>query len=235
MNLDTLRDGWAEQNRKLDRMVRLNVTAVREMQFAKTKSSLQWLGRGIMVELVMNIIAIVWLGNFMAEHVREPRFLIPALVIEICAIALASVCGRQLVALRQLDFGGPVVAVQRELEKLRILRIRATKWTVVLSFVLWAPILVVMAEGLLGVDAYMVVAEVSQTAGNFFRWIVWNVIFGVAAALLVIWVSRRYADRFNKSPFFRSLMDDIAGRSLTRALQSLDSIERFEDTVESVG
>lgn len=40
--------------------------------------------------------------------------------------------------------------------------------------------------------------------------------------------SNRYADRVDRSPMLKRLMDDFAGRSLTKALSSLDSIVRFE-------
>jgi hypothetical protein len=43
-------------------------------------------------------------------------------------------------------------------------------------------------------------------------------------ALALIWLWNRYANRADRSPAIQRLMDDFAGRSLTKALGSLDSI-----------
>jgi hypothetical protein len=46
---------------------------------------------------------------------------------------------------------------------------------------------------------------------------------------VAILLARRYGHVFQRSSFFRGLADDIAGRSLTAALDSLDTLRRFED------
>jgi hypothetical protein len=212
MNLDELKDKWAEQDRKLDRILRLNESAVREMRFSSAKSSLRRLTAGIVVELVILAIGAGWLGNFIAEHLREPKLIIPALLLDLGAIALVSLCVRQLIMIGNLDYSGPLVAVQKELEKLRILRIRTTKWTFLAGCVLWEPALVVLAPWI----------------ANLSAWIAANVLFGIAVAVLITWISKRYADRLATSSKLKSLMDDLAGRSLMKAMASLDSIAQFE-------
>ncbi len=228
MNLDDLKTKLAEQDAKLDRILRLNATAVRELQLSKAKSSLRWLVPRIVFELVLRIVAVVWLGDFIAGHLWEPRFLLPAILVDICAIALMGSSIKQLVVIASLNYSLPVVAVQKQLGKLRILRIRTTKWTLILSFVMWFPILVVLLEGLLGVDLWLIIGAVRDREARFFAWVVANVLFGLVVALVLIWVANRYADRADRSPAIKRLMDDFAGRSLTKALSHLDSIERFE-------
>lgn len=228
MNLDDLKTRLAEQDAKLDQAIRLNATAVREIQLSKTKSSLRWLVRGVVFELLMTIVAVVWLGNFIAGHLWEPKFLLPAVLVDICAIAFLGACIRQLVAIGSLNYSLPVVAVQKELGRLRILRIRTTKWAMILSFVLWFPALVVLLEGFLGVDVWMILGAAGGRDGSFLAWVVANVLFGLLVALALIWVSNRYANRVDRSPALKRLMDNLAGYSLTKALGSLDSIVRFE-------
>jgi hypothetical protein len=228
MDLEDLKARLAEQDAKLDQVLRLNATAVRELQLAKTKSSLRWLVRGVVFELVMASLAVVWLGNFIVGHLREPRFLLPAGLVDLCVIALLSAGIRQLVMIANLNYSLPVVTVQKALGKLRILRIRTTKWTMLLSFVLWFPVLVVLLEGFLGVDTWRILGAIGDRNGSFVAWVVANVLFGLAVALAMVWVSNRYADRMDRSPAIQRLMDDLAGHSLTKALSSLDSIVRFE-------
>jgi bacteriorhodopsin len=233
MDLDDLKTRLAEQDVKLDQVLRLNVTAVRELQLSKTKSNLQWLVRGVVFELVLTIVAIVWLGGFIAGHLGEPRFLLPAVLLDLCAIAFLGACIRQLAGIASLNYSLPVVTVQKELGKLRILRIRTTKWVMTLSFVLWFPLLVVLFEGFLGVDLWRILGAIGDRNGSFVAWVVANLLLGLAVALLLMWASNRYADRLDRSPALRRLMDAFAGHSLTRALASLDSIVRFETEPQS--
>ena len=64
MDVEDLKIRLAEQDAKLDQVLRLNTTAVREIQLSKMKSSLRWLVPGIIFELLMTIVAVVWLGDF---------------------------------------------------------------------------------------------------------------------------------------------------------------------------
>lgn len=228
MNLEELKARLAEQDAKLDQLVRLNTTQVHEVQLSKTRSNLQRLVPGVVVELLLTAVGVVWAGDFIAGHLHEPRFLLPALLVDICLIAFLGSGIAQLVAIAGVDYSLPVVTVQKALGGLRILRIRTTKWTMMLSLVLWAPLLIVLCKSLLGIDLWQVLDAAGNGDASFLRWVVANVLFGVGVVLFVLWVSRRYADRMERSPMVRRLMDDFAGRSLTRALASLDAVVRFE-------
>jgi len=228
MELEDLKTRLAEQDAKLDQVIRLNTTAVRELQLSKTKSSLRWLVPGVVFELVMTIVAVVWLGNFIYGHLWEARFLLPAVLVDVCMIVFMGSCIRQLAMIASLDYSLPVVALQKDLGKLRILRIRTTKWVMTLSFVLWFPVLLVLFEGFLGVDLWRILGAVGGRDGNFIAWVVGNVLFGLAVALVLIWVSHRFANRMERSPAIKRLMDHLAGHSLTQALGSLDAVVRFE-------
>jgi hypothetical protein len=176
----------------------------------------------------MAIVAVVWLGDFIVGHLREPSFLLPAVLGDVCVIAFMGACIRQLAGIASLNYSLPVVTVQKELGRLRILRIRTTKWVMMLSFVLWFPVLVVLLKGFLGVDLWLILGAVGNRDRSFVAWVVANVLFGLVVALVMIWVSNRYANRVDRSPALKRLMDDFAGHSLTKALSSLDSIVRFE-------
>lgn len=228
MNLDDLKARLAEQDAKLDQVIRLNTAAVRELQLTKTKSSLRRLLPGVVIELLMAIVAVVWLGNFIFEHLREPGFLVPGVILDLCAIVFLGSCIAQLAAVLGLDYSLPVVAVQKELARLRVLRIRTAKWVFLLSFVLWFPFLIVLFEGLFGVDLWMILGAAGAQDAGFLRWVAGNVLFGLAVALVLIWLWNRFADRMDPSPVMKSIMDDFAGRSLMKALSSLDSIRQFE-------
>jgi hypothetical protein len=219
MDLQDLKERWADYDRKLDASLRLNTRVLREVGLNKVDSALKRLSRGIWLELLTSFAVVVALGMFMASHRGELRFLAPALALGLFAVSLVISSIHQLEALSRIDYSGSVVAIQRTLARLRIERIRMTKWALLLSPLLWVPGLIVSLEGILGVDAYVFL----DTA-----WIVANLLFGVAFIPLMLWVSRRVADRWQGSPFLRSLLDDLAGHSLSAATGFLGALSEFE-------
>ena len=147
------------------------------------------------------------------------RFLAPAVALDVFVLYFIGWSIRQWVALSSLDYGESIVTIQRKLEMLRIDRIRMTKWVFLLSPLLWIPLLIVGVEGLLGLDAYVIL----DTA-----WLVSNLVFGLAVIALALWVSRRYADRLQRSPLARRIADALADRSLDDAARFLGSLSSFE-------
>ena len=192
----------------------------------RTSSALDRLFRSILVELLINVAAIGLLGLFMANHIGEPEFLAPAIVLDLFAISLIVDGGRQLAALGSVDYSAPIVVIQKKLETLRIQRIRTAKWTLLLAPLLWMPLLIVTLEGVFGVNAY---AELDR------GWLAVNLLTSVAVIPLMVWASRRYADRLQRSPLVKRLMNDLAGRNLRKAEAFLEKLARFEQEEQGVG
>jgi hypothetical protein len=220
MDLQDMKNLWAEYDRKLETSLRLNTRILREMNLSKVDSSLKRLSRLLIFELVQDLAAVILLGMFIASHIGEMRFLAPALLLDVCAVSFLIRSGRQFAALHSLDYSAPVVTIQKQLAALRIERIRVTKWVLLLCPLLWAPLLVVALEGLFGLDAYLFLDG---------TWLAANLLLGLAFIPLMLWVARRVAGRWQGSPLFQSLMDDLAGRSLVAATGFLNELSRFEE------
>jgi len=218
VEIQELKDLWARSERRLTASMRLNVLLLEQANLRKTDGSLQRLSRGIVAELILNFLGLVLIGSFAADNVREPRFLVPAVLLGAYAVGLliAGVC--QIVAIAGVDFDEPVVAIQKRLEALRLLRVRTTLGVLLFAPLMWVPLLIVALRGLFGVDAY--------AAGV--AWLAANVAFGLAIIPVAIFIARRYGDRLRRTGLMRGLTDAIAGRSLAAALESLDAIQRFE-------
>jgi hypothetical protein len=60
-------------------------------------------------------------------------------------------------------------------------------------------------------------------------YIVANLLFGLAAIPILIWLSRRYGPRLAGRPLLKRLADDLAGRNLSAALSYLESLAAYED------
>jgi hypothetical protein len=219
MTLEELRDQWSACNTKLQASLRLNAQLLHESRIRRADSMLRPLGRGIIIELLVNIVAVALLGLFMADHIREPQFLAPALLLDLGAILLVIAGGRQLATLTSLDCSVPVIVLQRQLEALKLFRIRTTKWTLLLAPLLWTPLLIVALKGIFGIDAY---ADFDKP------WLIVNFLVGLAVIPLLLWVSNRFSSRLERLPFVQQLMNDIAGRSLAKTLAFLDSLANLE-------
>lgn len=219
MELDDLKQRWAERDRKLDQSIRLNSLLLRASTLSKAETAIRRLSRLLRVELLLNVVAAGCLGPFIAEHLTEARFLLPAVVLDLGVILLIVAGVHQLVAIGSLDYSAPIVAIQKRLESLRFERIRVTKLTLLASPLLWTPLLIVTLKGLFDVDAY---------ASLDVAWLAANVLVGVAVIVAGVWASRRYADRMERSPLLQRLMRNLAGHSLAAAAAFLGALAQFE-------
>lgn len=218
MELDDLKRRWEAQDPKLDAGLRLNLSLVQATVLQKTRGALRWVSAGLWVGLMMNVVSVLLLGSFWFDHLHEPRFLIPGLVLHLAAIALLATGVRQLVALSQIDYGAPVVEIQRRLGAIRTEREREILWVFLASPLLWTPLLIVGVRGLLGIDPYLFLGP---------RYLAANVAAGLAVLLLGGWIARRYASRVERSPRLQAFLHTLAGDRLNRALGFVQSLDRF--------
>jgi hypothetical protein len=217
MEIEQLKVLWNESNRKLEAGTRLNTRLLQQWNLRKVDTSLKRLARGITFEIVVNLAGIGLLGWFAADHVAEPSFLIPAVMLDIYAIALVIAAARQLFELNKLDYDGPVVEIAGRLQRLRVARLRTTMWTLLFAPLMWLPLGIVAMRGLFGVNIYAASPA----------WLTANLFFGLAVIPIAIFIARRFGERLGRSTAARALADEIAGRSLAKALDDLAAIERF--------
>jgi hypothetical protein len=219
MELEEIRTLWAQRNRELEASTRLNTALLQQWNLRAAGTAMKHFGRGVWFELIVNAIGLMLIGAFAADHVHEPHFLAPAAAIGVYAVVLSIACARQLADAGALDYDEPVVAIQQSLERLRIRRIRLTLWTLLFAPLMWLPLLIVTLRGIFGVDAYAALSP---------SWLVANALFGFAVIPSAIFLARRYGPRLAAYTSMRRLADQIAGRSLSSALDSLDALRRFE-------
>lgn len=223
MELEELKSQWAALDRKLETRIQLHDRVLRIAMAERARAATARVSWWTIPTLLVNVLAVVWLGSFIADHTQTLRFVFPAAALVLVAAFLTGMSIRALAALGRLDFDGPVVPIQVALERLRVQRSRTTKLVFLLSPLLWTPILVVFLKGFLGIDAYAALPA---------RWLLANVLFGVAMIPLLLWTAKRFGERFRDRPQLAWLMDDLAGRSLTAARTRLDALARLERGAE---
>jgi len=219
MELQDLKEIWNEYDKKLDKSIRLNTGVLKEIKMEQMKSRTHRISIGGVVELVLNAIVVLWLGSFIADHIGILRFVVPAVVLDVAAIALLIASVYPLVVLKQLDYGEPLLVIQKKLGALRALKIQTTKWVFVSAVLVWTPLLIVGLKALFGVDAYVYLGS---------AYLIASLVAGFVVIAIAIGISKRYGNRIEHSPFMQRLMDDISGRNLNAARAYISEIQRFE-------
>jgi|SRR5579871_1701417 len=229
MDLDALQAKWAEQDRKLDASLRLNRQLLKITYLNRAQSALQRLALGLGLEAAIQLVVVVALGSFLYDHIAEIRFALPAIGLDVFAIVILISLIRQMTLALQLDYGKPVAAIQRQLEALRMLRIRYIQGIFLTATLAWTPMLIVMLKGFLGLDIYRILNKMDHGIA----WLVGNLLLGLAIIPLALWLSRRYSDRIKRSRLLRKFMRDLAGYNLNAAADFLSTLSAFEQDAEA--
>jgi hypothetical protein len=126
---------------------------------------------------------------------------------------------RQQQALRNLDFGLPLLELQARVEALRIARIRSFNFAFLTGQIVWWIPFVVVIAGACGSNLYMF--------PQFRIYAAWNIAGGIAFIPLAMWLSHRYGERLSRSSIMRQIADSIAGRDIAVAREVLEKLRRF--------
>jgi hypothetical protein len=219
MDLDSLKEKWAEYDRKLDDVIRLNRRVLTATTMNRARSSLQRVALLLAVESVIWFLIIVALGSFIHQHIAILRFALPAVVLDLYAIANLIFLIRQIATALGIDYGMPVSMIQSRLEALRMLRIRYIQMSVLAGMVVWTPFVIVVLKALLDIDAY---------SSPGVPWLVANLVFTAAVTALAIFLAKRYGHRMSGSPILQRFLKDLAGYNLKEATGFLATLAEFD-------
>jgi hypothetical protein len=220
LDLDEMKKAWAEHDRKLNESIRLNRQLLSATNLNGARSAMQRMAAFLGLEAVVQLAAVVALGSFIYRHIAMARFAIPAAALDAFAIAILIAMIRQIAVGLQVDYKKPIAVIQRQLEDLRVLRIRYIQGIFLTATLAWTPLMIVTLEGLWGLDAY-------RLLGTAF--LVSNLLIGLAIIPLALWLSNRFSDRMGRSRFIHRLMKDLAGYNLNAAAGFLATLSQFED------
>lgn len=221
-DLDQLRARWAEQGRRIDDRLVLDVDAVRATLARKTSAAFAWHRRRRVLGLAVGGSCVAVLLAFITMHwgqwdwVKLAGLLLPLLIAEI-AIDL-----REWLTLRRLDLGAPVMQVRGVLDRLRWRRLRLAKGYMLFSVLLWWPFVLVLFKILFGADLLRWLPPIVLLA---------NLAVGLAfipVALATAWCLDRW---FGHTAGWQRFLDDAAGKTWRRASDEYAVRETFEAAV----
>jgi hypothetical protein len=220
ITLEALRDEWSGHARRMDERLRLTASVLRDDWIERHRERVLKLGPFGKFSMFVWIATMVLLGLFLGTHANQPALFATGLVLDIWVIAAGIAEVRQQQAMRELDFGLPLVELQARIEALRIARIRSFNWAFLTGQIVWWIPLVVVVFGALVANLYL--------SPQFRAFAAWNIAGGVAFIPLALWFSRRYGERLSRWPVMGHIADSIAGRDIAAAREYIEKLRRFE-------
>jgi len=218
MQLDEFKDLWHQYDKKLDKQIQLNIHLLRKIELRNTRSALRKLMVGPILSIVSGALMLVALGPFIFNHFSLPRFAAPAILLAINALFMIISSAYQLLITQKIDYDGAVTAIQQNVEKLRIHRIRYTTYLGFSWGLLWLLVPIVGLKALGDIDFYALFDHV---------WIASNIALGLAIIALAIWLVRHHTTDQITQPWLKKFMDNMSGANLAKAKASLKEIEAF--------
>lgn len=222
LDLDEMKQRWAEHDRKLDQSIRLNRQLLSAVKLNKARSAMQRLVAFLGLEAVIQLAVVVALGSFIYGNIALMRFALPAAALDVFAIAILIGLIRQIAGALRIDDDQPIAAIQKQLAELRVLRIRYIQGIFLIATLAWMPLQIVALKGFWGLDAYRLFGA---------PYLVANVLVGLAIIPLAIWFSKKFSGHMGRSPFIQRLMKDLAGYNLNAATSFLVKLSQFEDEI----
>jgi hypothetical protein len=215
-DLDEMKELWMAQDEKLDESLRLNRELLSSASLRKARSASERLALLLSLEAVAWFAIVVSLGSFIYHHLGTLRLLLSGVALDVYAIAMLAATVRQIVAIRQIEYDTPIAGLQKQIEMLRILRIRITQWALLGGTIVWAPFVIVSGKAFLGVD-------VSNAP-----WLWANVAFALCLIPTALWLSKAFGERMGRFPWIRRVMNGLAGHNLNAAADFLSKLSQFD-------
>lgn len=216
MELDDLRAAWATLDARLRQQLALNESLLHASRGDRLRRMLQPLAWGQVVQIVFGAALIVAGAGIWAAHRDSTHLFVTGLSVHLAGLAMVVLGVWVQLLLARIDFGAPVLEIQRRLLQVREVYVRGGVAVGLAWWILWIPVaLVALAYN--GIDLYPHAAT----------W-VWA---GIGVGVLGIAATAGF-HRWSRAPgrerLARAIDRQLAGRSLTRVRDELEAIARFE-------
>jgi hypothetical protein len=214
MELDDFKQAWQVLDRRLEQQHALNLQVFRDGRMDRLRRGLRPLVWGQAVQMVIGVLALLVLAPIWIAHRDNLSVLIAGVVVHAYCVGMIVIGGIVEGQIARLDYGAPVLTIQKQLLKLR--RTYSVGGALAVGLPWWfmtAPLLVVLTRGAIMVTAPSVI---------------WIQLAIGAVGLLATWWFHRWSRRPERAAFGRKLDDSTAGGSILRAQATLDEIARFE-------
>ena len=223
MELDDFKERWLSQDRRIDEILRINQGLQFRAQLTGPRVWLRWFRFGALFEILLGLLCLFGSGSFIYKHFGELRFLVPAVALHLWLIGTTGAAISRYVRAQLIDYSAPVLAIQRQVEALRLFTVRSLRLLFATGCVVWGvPIAIIACRAVFGIDLYAVFG-----ARALIEYTIGSATFGLAVVkLCTLWAS--WVERPASPIWLRESARAFSGYSLNRAADQLQKIQAFE-------
>jgi hypothetical protein len=220
MTLDDLQQQWLAQDKRIDELVQFTRHLRLERALVKPRRSLRLSQFGDVFEGLLGLMFLPWTGQFLFTHLGEPRFWLPAAALHAWFVAVVAVAVARFVLKSQVHYDAPVLQIQQQLTRLRVLTLRALRLTFATGVIVWgAPIAIVAARSWFGLDLYALLG---------FKAVLDVLAVSAILALGFLAICALCENRLQHSPLLQTLARNLAEYNLRVAEDRLAKLAELE-------
>jgi len=217
MELDDLRSAWQQVTQELQAQKRVTDKLLSERAGRGLERTLRPLFNWQVVQILIGILLAGVGGQFWVPRMGEPILFASGLIVHAYGVALIINGIRVVMRYREIDFGAPVMTLQKSVARLERSYV-ISGWILGLPWwLLWIPMAIVLLTWI-GIDVLR---------GDASGWLLPNILVGIAGMALTL--AFYFWARGSTRPGVRKrLARLVRGASLDRAQALLADIESFE-------
>jgi hypothetical protein len=209
MELDDFKTTWQALDRKLEQQRTLSLQVLRYGKLQNARRGLWPLWWGQVTQFVTGICLMVLFAPIWVAHRDTLHLMVPALLMHAYGLIFVLFAARTLSLIGRIDYGAPVIQIQRRLAELRRWRTRV-EWPLfgIVGCFIWIPMMLVIFNAL-GADIWILYRKV----------VFWDIAVGFACLSIPYGLVQRARQKGR----------DTGGNSIRNVQEDLDKIARFED------
>lgn len=217
MELDDFKQAWQTLDSRLERQNEINLRLYTDGKLQKAHAGLRPLLWGQVAQFVFGVLLMLMAGSIWVDHIDVPHVLVSGLIVHAYGLAIAILAGVTLGKISQIDYAAPVLGIQKQLAELRRLYIRNGMVAGLSWWLLWMPLLILLAGAGGNTDGH----------AWLLSYLPIGTAIGVAGLLATAWF-HRWSRHPSRSRLARAVDDSLTGSSLRQAQRLLDELAQFE-------
>jgi hypothetical protein len=216
MELDDMKASWTLINQRLEQQQVLNLQIFKDNKLDRAKRALRPLKWGQILQIAAGGYFMLQWGPYWVAHRDATHLMICGLTMHAYGLMLVLTAARNLYLQSRLDYGVPVLEIQRRVAALRSWRLREALLYGVTGCLIWVPFLLLLFASV-GVDVW-------RNAPG----VVWWNLVASAACLVLLYGFVRFSRLPGRERLGAWLDDTVVGRSVRNTQALVEEIARFE-------
>lgn len=220
MNSNEIKNIWNQYDARLEKNWQLNLKIIKEMNLQKTKSSLRTFAFLKSLSILFFILIEHYLVNYIIDYHQQITLVLPACFL-VVASSLALVWNSyHLGLLLTIDYGAPILSIQKKIEQLKISKLRYNQFIFYVSY----PYVYLTGFTILHLDITKFPI----------RYMIPNIALAIIWIPFCYWLIKKYNAKNLRSGFWKKLSNestltpDSVSNTINHALQFIKEIKSFE-------